>query len=221
MGKPGFPIPLPVGAPAAPTSGWDMGKPGFPNPLPVGRSPVPSPSGGGPGRGRPSQERTCLHRVRGWGNRGSPTPLPVGVPAAPTSGWDMGKPGFPNPSLWGGARFPPPAGEGLGGRSPPRKEPVFIVSEDGETGVPQPPPCGEGLGGRSLPRKQPARGRVWEGAALPGKNLSSSCQRMGKPGFPTPLPVGRVCSVVEGTVPYGYRSGGSRPDQTLRRLRSR
>ncbi len=32
-----------------------MGKPGFPNPLPAGRRPVPSPSGGGPGRGRPFQ----------------------------------------------------------------------------------------------------------------------------------------------------------------------
>gem|GEM_PF-3152618 len=37
MGKPGFPISLPVGVPAAPNSGWDMGKPGFPNPLPAGR----------------------------------------------------------------------------------------------------------------------------------------------------------------------------------------
>ncbi len=34
MGKPGFPIPLPVGAPVAPNSGWELGKPGFPNPLP-------------------------------------------------------------------------------------------------------------------------------------------------------------------------------------------
>jgi|GEM_PF-4125615 len=37
MGNPGFPIPLPVGAPAAPTSGWEMGNPGFPTPLPAGR----------------------------------------------------------------------------------------------------------------------------------------------------------------------------------------
>ncbi len=55
MGKPCFPVPLPVGVPGALNGGWDMGKPGFPNPLPAGRRPVPSPSGGGPGRGRPSQ----------------------------------------------------------------------------------------------------------------------------------------------------------------------
>jgi len=36
-GKPGFPRPLPGGAPAAPTTGWEIGKPGFPNPLPGGR----------------------------------------------------------------------------------------------------------------------------------------------------------------------------------------
>gem|GEM_PF-2003799 len=44
----------------------------------------------------------------GWemGKPGFPIPLPVGMPAAPNSGWEMGKPGFPNPSLWGGARFP-------------------------------------------------------------------------------------------------------------------
>jgi len=42
MGKPGFPNPLPVGAPAAPNRGWDMGKPGFPNPLPVGAPAAPT-----------------------------------------------------------------------------------------------------------------------------------------------------------------------------------
>ncbi len=34
MGKPCFPVPLPVGVPGALNGGWDMGKPGFPNPLP-------------------------------------------------------------------------------------------------------------------------------------------------------------------------------------------
>ncbi|GEM_PF-3410945 len=34
MGKPGFPIPLSVRAPVAPSSGWKMEKPGFPISLP-------------------------------------------------------------------------------------------------------------------------------------------------------------------------------------------
>ncbi len=41
------------------------------------------------------------------GTRGSPNPLPVGVPGALNGGWDMGKPGFPTPhpeaKVWEGA----------------------------------------------------------------------------------------------------------------------
>ncbi len=40
-GEPVEPHPCLWGVPAAPTSGWEMGKPGFPIPLPVGTTPSP------------------------------------------------------------------------------------------------------------------------------------------------------------------------------------
>ena len=79
MGKPGFPIPLPVEVPAAPTSGWEMGKPGFPIPLPVGVPAAPTSSWemGKPGFGR-VWEGCALPGVI-MGKPGFPNPLPVGV----------------------------------------------------------------------------------------------------------------------------------------------
>jgi len=94
-------------------------------PLPGGKSPVPSPSGGGPGRGRPSQRypmfiaalcaprtgpEVKIARVEGFG-RAQPSQ------EKPSSCRNMGNPGFPIPLLAGVAS--PLQREGLGGHSPP------------------------------------------------------------------------------------------------------
>jgi|GEM_PF-808812 len=179
-------------------------------PLPAGRRPVPSPSGGGPGRGRPSQRYPMFiaalcaprmgHDANIWGNRVSPCP-----------------------SLRGGARFPPPAGEGQGGGGPPKDTPCSLrrcaprawgmMRTYGATGFPHAPPCGEEPG--SLPQ----RGRAREGAALPKiphvhcgvvrPAHGAWCEHMGQPGCPTPLPAGRrpVPS------PSGGGPGRGRPSQ--------
>ena len=49
----------------------------------------------------------------------SPFPCLWGVPAAPNSGWEKGETGFPQS---------PPCGEGLGGRSPPKNNNIFILA---------------------------------------------------------------------------------------------
>jgi len=116
-GKPGCPIPLPVGAPAALNSGWDMGKPGFPNPLRTvnirGNRVSPSPCLWG--------RQPLPTAVGTWGNRVSPRPCPSVCRATPPVSWGIGKPGFPTPLLAGrvrsvsppsrGARFLPPLEE--------------------------------------------------------------------------------------------------------------
>ncbi len=55
-----------------------------------------------------------MTEVNIWGNRVSPPAVSLsnrtpacGAPAAPTSGWEMGKPGFPIPPLRGGKPSPP------------------------------------------------------------------------------------------------------------------
>ena len=69
----------------------------------------------------------------------------------------------PTPSLRGGARFPPPAGEGLGGLRPPSKKPAG----------------GEGLGGLRPPKNN----NIFI-LALCGAAAWMTEVKIGNPGFP-------------------------------------
>ncbi len=146
------------GAPAAPTHGWAMGKPGFPNPLPAGRSPVPSLSGGGPGRGQPSQRY----------------PMFIAALCAPRMGPEVtGKPGFrtcgepvePHPCLWGASRAQPRL-------------------RHGEPGVPHAPAGGSG---KPSQEQVCSFGvvRSANGASSGEARGSTGPLQVGKPGCPT------------------------------------
>ncbi len=106
----------------------------------------------------------------------------------------MGKPGFPFPLPVGAAS--PPHREGLGGRSPPKNNNIFILAVCAPrmapnvnignqgfppllfTGMPGAPNGGWGVGKPGSPTPLPG-GRVWEGAARVGD---------GETGFPHPPP---------------------------------
>ena len=108
------------------------------------------------------------------GTRGSPTPLPVGVPGALNGGWDMGKPGFPTPLPVGRSPVPAPSG-GF-----PTPLPV---------GVPGALNGGWDMGKPGFPTPFP-EARAWDGAAfppLPGRRgrAAPAGRGVGKPGFPT------------------------------------
>ncbi len=162
---------------------------------------------------------------------GFPVPPAGGAPAAPTSGWAMGKPGFPtcgepvepHPCRWGASRPQPRLGHG-------------------ETGFPRAPAHGEGVGGVARPRC--ARG----GAGKPGfpvplpvgrQPLPTAVGPWGNRVSPCPLPVGRQ-PLPTAVGPWGNRVSpcpcprggcgraqpchtvaGPRASQARRRLRTR
>ncbi len=134
-----------------------------------------------------SREHTPL--ARGAGKPGFPTPPPAGGPG-PHAGVG-GNLVSPYPTRW----------ESLGGRSPPRKNLMFILFvcggavwaanvTMGEPGSPIPPPglgraqpLRRGMGKPGFPTP-PSGGRVWEGYALKRGD--------GEPGFPHPPARGKV-----------------------------
>jgi len=155
-----------------------VGKPGFPTPS----------SAGGPGP-----------HAGVWGNPVSPDPHPVGgrSPSRQNLSWSqgVGKPGFPTPPPGGGAALPgrtfPGAGVWGNPVSPhPRpREGLALTQGSGETRFPQTPT----RWGRSPPRQNlswsrgvgkpgfphtPARGRAWEGFALPGTTVGRPRSRV-------------------------------------------
>jgi len=182
MGKPGFPIPPPVGGPGPQAGEWGNRVSPFPRPReglggqspprrtllspcgcgPEARAPGPRPLGGS-GRAKPSQEQPFF----------IPSVCGAAAWTAEVTIVRRVQPPSQPPPAGGRRRVPAPSGGGSGkGRSPcPRSRGAgetpalpghvhwawcairMTVSRD--------------HGGTRFPHT-PARGRVWEGAALPG-----------------------------------------------------
>ena len=210
-GKPGFPIPLRKGvARPHPPAGCGDGETRFPHTLLEGVA-LPNPPAGG-GMGEPGSPMVTSGPMRGAHHARCTRPGSAGVPPASRLRGQGDDPRPSPPPRGEGVRLLPPAGGGWeGGRTLRTVFTSAVHAAAPHTDRMKKVLLGWATPSQTLPgagawvRGPPARVRgAWE-----------------NPVSPHPSPRAYVHVSVEGNPTYGYRPRGSRPDQTLRRLRSR